>query len=87
VTATLRLPRFLSAAANTEHVQTVEGDSLEMALSYLFARQPGLRPHLLDENGKIRSHVSVFVDQRRADLSTPITDGAQIQVLQAVSGG
>jgi molybdopterin synthase sulfur carrier subunit len=87
MTATLRLPRFLSEVANTDRDQIVEGDSVEMVLSDLFARAPGLRPHLLDEKGQIRDHVSVFVNQEQADLATPVADGARIQVLQAVSGG
>jgi molybdopterin converting factor small subunit len=87
VTATLRLPRFLSTVANTEKVQTVDGENLEKVLTDLFAREPGLRPHILDEGGQIRAHVSVFVDREQADLETEVRDGAEIQVLQAVSGG
>ncbi len=87
MTATLRLPRFLSDVANADRLQTVEGDNVETVLSDLFAKVPGLRSHLLDEQGRIRAHVSVFVDQEQADLATPVGEGARIQVLQAVSGG
>jgi sulfur carrier protein ThiS len=87
MTATLRLPRFLASVANTDHVLTVEGRSLEEALAHLFASEPGLRTHLLEESGGIRPHVSVFVDGEQADLSTTIGEGSRIQVLQAVSGG
>jgi hypothetical protein len=41
----------------------------------------------LDESGRIRRHVLIFVDAARADLDTPVEAHAEIQVLQAVSGG
>jgi hypothetical protein len=49
-------------------------------LEDLFDSAPGLRQHLLDEDGRIRPHVLVFVD-------TPVGRDADVQVLQAVSGG
>jgi len=87
MTASMRLPRFLSDVANTGRDHTVEGENVEMVLADLFAKAPRLRPHLLDEQGQIRAHVSVFVNQQQADMSAPVADGARIQVLQAVSGG
>lgn len=87
MTATLRLPRVLATVANTELSHQVEGDTLALTLEDLFRREPGLRNHLLDEGGRIRRHVSVFVDSDQADLGTAVGDGAEIRVLQAVSGG
>jgi molybdopterin converting factor small subunit len=60
---------------------------VSQVLTSLFQAEPGLRNHLIDEEGNIRTHVLVFVDGERADLSTPVPDGAEVQVLQAVSGG
>jgi sulfur-carrier protein len=87
VTATLRLPRFLADVANTELVYQVEGSNLSRALDDLFEQEPGLRGHVVDETGRIRPHVSLFVDRTQADLGTAVTDGAEIRILQAVSGG
>jgi hypothetical protein len=56
-------------------------------LESLFAEEPGLRNHLLDDAGAIRPHVLIFVDAMKADLATPVGPGSQVQVLQAVSGG
>jgi hypothetical protein len=73
--------------ANTDLRHTVAGDNVEMVLNDLFGQEPGLRFHLLDETGGIRPHVSVFVDGRQANLATSVADGAEVYVLQAVSGG
>jgi molybdopterin converting factor small subunit len=87
VTATLRLPRGLASVANTDLSHQVEGDTLAGALDDLFEREPGLRNHILDEEGRIRPHVSMFVDRDQAGLTAPVRDGAEIHVLNAVSGG
>lgn len=83
----LRLPRMLASAANTELRHTVGGTDLIGALDDLFATEPGLRNHILDENGVIRPHVSVFVDGMQADLGTAVADTSEIRILHAVSGG
>ena len=47
----------------------------------------------LDEQGEIRQHVTVFVDEQsvragtRLGLATPVRSGAEIWILPAVSGG
>lgn len=87
MTATLRLPRVLANVANTELTYQVEGETLSAALDDLFQKEPGLRSHLVDEAGQIRPHVSMFVDRDPAMPSTPVVDGTEIRVLQAVSGG
>ena len=87
MTVKVRLPRILSQAVKSGLRHEVNGDDVSQVLKDLFATEPGLRNHLIDEDGKIRTHVLVFVDGERADLSTPVPDGAELQVLQAVSGG
>jgi molybdopterin converting factor small subunit len=87
MTATLRLPRVLAMTANIDLRHLVAGDTVASVLESLFDQHPGLRNHLLDDNGGIRPHVSVFVDGRQANLTTPVADGAEVYVLQAVSGG
>lgn len=61
------------------------------ALEALFGLHPRLRPRILDEQGRVRPHVNVFVDRESIRLSgglaTRLLDGAEIMVLPAVSGG
>jgi molybdopterin converting factor small subunit len=83
----VRLPRVLTDTAGVAPRQEAEGTTLGEVLESLFAGAPGLRRHLLDEEGRIRPHVLVFVDAARADLETTVGPDAEVQVLQAVSGG
>ena len=67
--------------------QEVDGETVADALDSLFRGSPGLRGHVVAEDGRIRTHVSVFVDGVQADLDTELGDGSEIRILQAVSGG
>jgi len=87
MTVKVRLPRILDQAVRGGLRHEVTGDDVRAVLQGLFAKEPGVRNHLIDEDGEIRTHVLVFVDGERAELSTTVSDGAEVQVLQAVSGG
>ena len=60
-------------------------------LSALGACYPGVHDAALDERGRVRPHVNVFVGPnniRLADgLATPVPPGAEVWILPAVSGG
>ena len=87
MSVTVRLPRVLASVVGVELVHHVEAGTVGEALSALSESQRALRHHLVDESGALRRHVSVFVDGTQADLETAVGEGAEIQVLQAVSGG
>lgn len=86
------LARWLPASdADGELVLEVSGSTLGKAFEDLFLRHPNLRGYVLDELGRLRHHVAVFVDgdalPRRDALARPLTDTTRIHVLQALSGG
>ena len=87
VTASIRLPRVLADAANTELRYPVTTGTVAESLAGLFRDHPGLRNHLLDDRGEIRPHVSIFVDGQRAGKDTLVNDGSELRVINAVSGG
>jgi hypothetical protein len=57
----------------------------------LFARHPTLRGYVLDEHGRIRRHVAVFVGgsalSHRSDLGEALAPAEDVHILQALSGG
>lgn len=65
--------------------------TLQDALAELSSRFPGMRDRVLDEQGRVRLHVNVFVDREDvrfgAGLATPLAANAVIHILPAVSGG
>ncbi len=83
----LRLPRMLSDSAGVQRIHQVEGTTVQEAIAELFRAAPALRNHIVDEQGRIRPHVLVFVDGKQASLGTAVPTESTIRVLHAVSGG
>jgi molybdopterin converting factor small subunit len=70
---------------------SVEAGTVREALERAFEREPRLRGYLLDDQGALRKHMAVFVNgsavQDRRGLGDPVARGAEIAVIQALSGG
>ena len=49
---------------------------------------PGIRFRVVDEQGKIRPHMRVFINGAQAmELSHPLSENDEIALVQALSGG
>jgi sulfur-carrier protein len=48
----------------------------------------GIRFRMIDEQGRVRPHIKLFIDSTLTrDLRTPITAGATVMIVGALSGG
>ena len=69
----------------------VDSDSLKSALQEAFRLLPALRGYVLDDQGAIRKHVTIFINDEtisdRDELSDSLRDGDRVYVFQALSGG
>ncbi len=67
------------------------GSTVAEVLGGYFAAHPSVRHYVLDDQGAVRPHVTVFVGDRtitdRARQSDPVAAGEEIFVMQALSGG
>lgn len=88
---TVRLYGAYSEFADGARESQVEGGTLREVLDALVAVHPSLRERVRDEHGRLREHLSVFVnkDDVRAlqGESTPVRDGDVVHLIPAVSGG
>jgi molybdopterin converting factor small subunit len=89
---TVQLPGLLETCTGGKNPVTVEADTLADTLERLFAAYPLLRPHILDDRGSQRQHVLIlFNDQNyrwfEDPAAMPVEAGAQLTILQLVSGG
>lgn len=61
------------------------------ALDALWKLHPGVRDRVLTEQGEVRQHINVFVGNEcirfTGGLATRVTDGAEVLIVPAVSGG
>ena len=73
------------------NAQTVGAGSLAQVLGAALLAQPDLRHYVLTDQGHIRKHVAVFVDNTmhlpRDDLHRAVPDGAKVLVVQCLTGG
>ena len=90
------LARWLShdggaVGASRECSLTMSGASLSDVLDALFDMHPVLRGYVLDERGRIRHHVAVFINgesiPNKSDLELPLGEGSEVYIMQALSGG
>ena len=69
----------------------VPGATVREVLDELDRRHPGLASYIVDETGRLRRHVNVFVgDDRIRDrdrLGDPLAPDDRVFFLQALSGG
>jgi molybdopterin synthase sulfur carrier subunit len=94
-----RYHRVVATVAFTPHLQRfldappreVAGATVREVLAALFADNPRLKGYVLDDQGRLRKHVTVFVDGQplrdRDALSDRVVEGSEVYVLQALSGG
>ena len=84
--ALVRLRGPLKAlAGGAEH--PVEGDPIAELLARLEREQPALHGWILDERGRIRRHINVFVNGEKGGEDTAIGPDDRVDVLPAISGG
>ena len=84
--ATVRLRAPLSELVGASTVE-VDAATLGQALTALERAHPALAGWILDERGRIRRHVNVFVDGTLGAGDTPLAAGSSIHVLPAITGG
>jgi len=64
------------------------GDTLAALLAGLDAAFPGMRFRMIDEQGRIRQHIRIFVNQELVrDLEQPLAASDEVQIICAISGG
>ncbi len=69
----------------------VDGQTVREALKEVFRQNAALEDYIVDEHGRLRKHVVIFVDGDpvfdRDQLSDPVSPSSEIYVMQALSGG
>lgn len=67
------------------------GATLRDVLDDYFRAHTQARGYVLDEQGRLRQHMALFIDGRqvrdRETLQDPVAAGAVVDVIQALSGG
>ena len=69
----------------------VNGATLGEVLNAYFATNERARGYVLEDDGRLRKHMAVFIDGQQIDdrdtLSDTVSAGAVVDVVQSLSGG
>ncbi|ONK13528.1 MoaD/ThiS family protein [Streptomyces sp. MP131-18] len=91
MSVTVRIPTILRTYTGGQAEVAAEGGTLQEVLDDLERNHQGIAARVLDDDGKLRRFVNVYVnddDVRFADgLGTATPDGAGISIIPAVAGG
>jgi molybdopterin converting factor small subunit len=89
------VPRVVFTSNLQRHVNCPETEvaagTLRTVLAQVFAAQPQARAYVLDEQGHLRRHVTVFIDGQRVRdrerLDEAVGAASEVYVMQALTGG
>lgn len=87
----VKVPTILRTYTGGAAEVTVSGGTLAEAIADLDAQYPGIGARVLDDDGRLRRFVNVYVNDDDVrfleDLATPTPDGANVSIIPAVAGG
>ena len=84
----VRIPTPLRSYTGGEANVTADGTTVAEVLADLDRRYPGIRFRVVDEQDRLREHMTVWLDGERCrDLTAPVAHLDELVLMQALSGG
>jgi molybdopterin synthase sulfur carrier subunit len=91
VSINVRIPTILRTYTQDQSQVSADGATLTDVLDSLETSYPGIKARVVDEQGKLRRFVNIYVAEEDVrfsqGLDTPTPDGAQVSIIPAVAGG
>ncbi|HEX9437216.1 MAG TPA: MoaD/ThiS family protein [Candidatus Limnocylindria bacterium] len=88
---TVRLPGSLRDAVGGDNKVTASGRTLDEVFADIERRHPGFRSRVLDDEGRLKSYVNVYIGDADArasgGLAAPVPVDAEVMVIPAMAGG
>ena len=85
----VRIPNPLLSYTHQARVVDARGATLDALTLDLDRQFTGLRVRIIDEHGRVRRHIKLFVNSTQADddLDTPLRGDDEVMIVAALSGG
>ena len=84
----VRIATPLRSYTDQQAVVEADGGTVAELLADLERNHPGIRFRIVDEQGRLRQHVKIFVGEDVVrDLDTALDGRAEVTIMQALSGG
>ena len=83
----IQIPTPLRSYTAGEKYVDATGVTLDDLLEDLDRRFPGIRFRVVDEQGRLRPHMRIFLNRAvENELSTPVSGDDEVVLMQALSG-
>ncbi|GHU29837.1 MoaD family protein [Betaproteobacteria bacterium] len=91
MSVTIQIPSALRAFTERKSEIAVEAKTVGEAITALTNLYPDIRPHLFEEEGKLRSFINVYVAGKNVrnagGVEAAIPDGETLTLVPAIAGG
>ncbi len=91
MSVTVRLPGALRDAAGGKTKLEATGGTLRDVIADVDRRHPGFRGRIVDESGRLRTYVNVYVGDEdvrtHGGVDAAVPDGAEVMIIPAMAGG
>ncbi len=71
--------------------ESINASTVSELLDVLESNYTGLKGYVVDERGRLRKHVNIYINNTHVKdedaLSDRLTDGCAVYIMQALSGG
>ena len=88
---TLTLPALMKYYVNDLSEIKVSGSTVSQAINDLTTQYPTIKPHIMDNQGRLRRHVNLFINKENIKnlngLDTPIEESDLIILMPSITGG
>jgi molybdopterin synthase sulfur carrier subunit len=89
--AVIEIPSALQKFVNNHQSVEVPEGNVKEAIESLLTQYGGLKEHLFDEQGRIRSFVNIYLNDEdiryEQNLDTEVKNGDVIQIVPSIAGG
>jgi molybdopterin synthase sulfur carrier subunit len=88
---TITLPALMKYYVNDLSEVRVTGSTVSQALNDLTAQYPTIKPHILDNQGRLRRHINLFVNKENIKnlegIETTVQESDLIILMPSITGG
>ena len=91
MSVTVRLPGALRDATGGQTKLEASAGTLDDVIRDIDRRHPGFRGRVVDDNGRLRTYVNVYIGEddarTRGGTDAPVPEGSEVMVIPAMAGG
>lgn len=88
---TLTLPALMKYYVNDLSEVQITGSTVSQAINDLTSQYPAIKPHIIDNQGRLRRHVNLFINKENINnlngLDTSIEESDIIILMPSIMGG